>query len=169
MDSLRDAAMTTVRPRWYRLTPDRLIVGLLAVEAALLVAKWLGLFPKGWAVLTAIAAVGTVLLLMFLWFLAALLFRCRFQYSLRSLMLVAVAVAIPCSWLATEARERRSKITLRTLLGIWGSWATMVGNIGERLQTSRQGPHGGGDCLATTSSAMLSTSASTATTSPTTT
>ena len=32
----------------------------------------------------------------------ALLFRRRFQYCLRSLLLLTVAVAIPCSWLAVD-------------------------------------------------------------------
>ena len=35
---------------------------------------------------------------MLLWFLAALLFRLRFQFSLLSLLLLAVVVAVPCSW-----------------------------------------------------------------------
>jgi hypothetical protein len=103
--------------RWYRLTPDRLVLGLLAVEAFLLLSNWGGWFPfnrhKGWTVLMAVAAVGLTLLLMLLWLAAAPLFRCRFQYSLRSLLLLVVAVAVPCSWLATEmklAREERAAL-----------------------------------------------------------
>jgi hypothetical protein len=95
--------------RWYRLTPDRLVPGLLAVEALLLLSEWGGWFPfnrhKGWTVLTAVAAVGLTLLVFLLWLAAALLFRCRFQYSLRSLLLLVVAVAIPCSWFATEMQQ----------------------------------------------------------------
>ena len=45
---------------------------------------------------------------MLLWFMLALLFRWRFQYSIRSLLVLAVVVAIPCSWLATEM-QRASK------------------------------------------------------------
>ena len=54
-----------------------------------------------------IAAVGAVFVLMLLWFLVALAFRRRFQFSLRSLLLLVVVVAIPCSWLATEMKAAR--------------------------------------------------------------
>ncbi len=55
----------------------------------------------------AVAAVGLTLLLLFLWFVAAILFRCRFQYSLRSLFLLVLAGDMPCSWLATEMKRAR--------------------------------------------------------------
>ena len=57
----------------------------------------------------AVAAVGLTFLLMLLWFAAALLFRCRFQYSLRSLFCWSLAVAIPCSWLAVEMQHERKQ------------------------------------------------------------
>jgi hypothetical protein len=44
---------------------------------------------------------------MLLWFLVALVFRRRFQFSLRSLMLLVVVVAIPCSWFATAMKAAR--------------------------------------------------------------
>ncbi len=97
---------------WYRLTPDRLIVGLLAVEAFLLLSQWGGWFSfnrhKGWAVLFAVAAVAATLLLLLLWLAAGLLFRQRFQYGLRSLFLLATGAAVACSWLAVEM-QRASK------------------------------------------------------------
>ncbi len=95
--------------RWYRLTPDHLVIGLLAVEGFLLLSEWFGWFAfnrQSWTVLIALAVVGATLLLMLLWFAAALLFRWRFQYGLRSLMLLVVAVAIPCSWVAVEMQKR---------------------------------------------------------------
>jgi hypothetical protein len=101
------------KPRWYRLTPDRCVLGLLAVEGFLLLSEWFHLVHKGWTVLIAIAVVAAVLLLMLLWFLAALLLRLRFQYSLSSLLLLTVVVAILCSWLATEtmwARAQRAAV-----------------------------------------------------------
>jgi hypothetical protein len=95
--------------RWYRLTPDRLVLGVLALEAFLLLSQWQSWFAfgqhRGWSVLTAVAAAGLTLLLLSLWFVASLLFRWRFQYSLRSLLLLVVAVAVPCSWLATEMQR----------------------------------------------------------------
>jgi hypothetical protein len=96
--------------RWYRLTPDRLVLGVLGVEGFLVLSEWFGWFAfngQTWTVLIALAAVGLTLLLMLLWFVAALLFRWRFQYGIRSLMLLVVAVAIPCSWLAVEMRNER--------------------------------------------------------------
>ena len=47
----------------------------------------------------------------FFWFLAALLFRVRFQYSIRSLLSANAVVAILGSWVADarkQAREQRS-------------------------------------------------------------
>ena len=77
--------------------------GLLALEGLLLLAERFGWFTfdrhKGYAPLVAIAAVGAVFVLMLLWFMVALVFRRRFQFSLRSLFLLVVVVSIPCSWL----------------------------------------------------------------------
>ena len=95
----------TPHPRWYCLTPDRLILVLLVVEGLLWLSERLGwpVWHKGYAVLTAVAAVGVALVLMLLWFAVALVFRWRFQFSIRSLLVLAVVVAIPCSWMAVEA------------------------------------------------------------------
>ena len=88
---------------------DRLAGGG-GVPAAIRVVRLVPVQPhKGWTVLIAMAAVGLTMLLMLLWLLAALLFRWRFQYSLRSLLLLVVAVAIPCSWLAVEMKGRGSR------------------------------------------------------------
>ena len=59
--------------------------------------------------LITIAAVGLALLLMFLWFLAALVFRLRFQFSILALLVLAVVVAVPFSWLATEMKAARKQ------------------------------------------------------------
>ena len=57
---------------------------------------------KGYAVLTALAVVGAAFMGMLLWFFVSLLFRWRFQFSIWSLLVLAVVVAVPCSWLAVE-------------------------------------------------------------------
>ena len=113
-----------VRLRWYHLTPGRVVVGLLALEGLLLVSERFGWFAfnrhKGWTVLIAAAAVGTILSLTFLWFLAALLFRLRFQFSIRSLLLLTLVVAVLCSWLAVQgkqAREQREAVKAIEKLG----------------------------------------------------
>jgi hypothetical protein len=102
---------------WPHPTPNHVVIGLLAVEGLLLLSarfRWFAFNEhKGWTVLVALAAVGLTLLLLSLWFVAAVLFRRPFQYSLRSLLLLAVVVAIPFSWLATEmqrAREQRDTV-----------------------------------------------------------
>ena len=64
---------------------------------------------KGYAVLIAVAAVGVLFLLMLLWFIVALLFRLRFQFSIWSLLVLTVAVALPCSWLGVETEEVREQ------------------------------------------------------------
>ena len=114
------------RLRWLRLTPDRAVPGLLILEGFLLLAGWFGWFTfdrhKGYAMLITIAAVGAALVLMLLWFLVAPVFRRRFQFSLRSLMLLVVVVAIPCSWFATAmkaAREQRAAVEAIEKLGGW--------------------------------------------------
>jgi hypothetical protein len=98
--------MTAPKPklRWYRLTPDRFVIGLLAVECLLWLSERFHWFAfnekKGWTVLIAVAAVGATILLVLLWLVASLLFRWRFQFGIRSLLIFTVVVAIPCSWLA---------------------------------------------------------------------
>ena len=110
---------TTPSPsrHWPHPTPNRIVIGLLAVEGLLLLSarfRWFAFNEhKGWTVLVALAAVGLTLLLLSLWFVAAPLFRRPFQYSLRSLLLLTVVVAIPFSRLATEmqrAREQRDTV-----------------------------------------------------------
>ena len=111
MDGMADAP--EANRHWFRLTPDRLVLGLLAAEGFLLLSghfRWFAFNQhKGWTVLVNLAVVGLTLLLMFLWFAAALLFRCRFQYSLRSLMLLVLAVAVACSWFATQMQRARKQ------------------------------------------------------------
>jgi hypothetical protein len=74
-------ANAALKPRWYRITPDRLIFGLLVVEGLLWLSERYRWFwfnsHKGWTALIAAAAVGSVLVLMFLWFIAAVVLRRR--------------------------------------------------------------------------------------------
>ena len=94
-------AVPACKLRWYRLTPERLLMGLLAVEGLLLLSERFRWFAfnerKGWTVLIAVAAVGLAGLCTLLWFAVALLLRRPFQFSIRSLLVLTVAVAIPCS------------------------------------------------------------------------
>ncbi len=99
------------KTRWYRLTPDRLVIGLLFVECLLWLSERFQWFPvnahKGWTVLIAVASVTVAMLLMLLWLLVALVFRFRFQFSIRSLLALVVVVALPFSWLAVEMKAAK--------------------------------------------------------------
>jgi len=99
------------RPRSYRPAPDWLVYLSLAVTGLLYLSdrwQWFGFNEhKGWTVLIAVAAVGVGLLLMLVWFVAALSFRRRFQFGIRTLLMLTVAVALPFSWLANEMQQAR--------------------------------------------------------------
>ncbi len=76
------------QPCWFQLTPGRFVLALLAVEVLLWLSErfgWLA-WHKGYAVLTGVAVVGLAMLLILGWFVVALVFRRRFQFSLRSLL-----------------------------------------------------------------------------------
>ena len=95
------------------LTPSWLIFGLLVVEGLLWLSERYTWFwfneKKGWTVLIGVAVVGGAMLVMLLWFLTSLLFRWRFQFSIRSLLVMTVAVAMPCGWLAREMKKARDQ------------------------------------------------------------
>ncbi len=101
--------------RRYRFTADRVVIGLLVVECLLWLSErfgWLA-WHKGYAVLTAVAGVGVAMLVMLVWFSVALLFHRRFQFSIRSLLVLVVVVAVPCTWMAVEmkiARKQREAV-----------------------------------------------------------
>ena len=138
------AASEKARRRWYRLTPGRCVVALLALEGFLLLSAWFRWFSfnqhKGWTVLICLATVGAALVLMFLWFLAALIFRLRFQFSLLALLLLVVVVAVPCSWLATEmkaAREQKAAVEASAAASF-----TITRSNGATRQAGRPSRHG---------------------------
>jgi hypothetical protein len=93
---------------WLYPTPGRLPVLLLAVEAVLLLSERFRWFPfnekKGWTVLIAMAAIGVFLFIMLLWFIVSLFCRWRFQFSIRSLLVLTIVVAIPICWLSREIK-----------------------------------------------------------------
>lgn len=101
---------TPTRRRFYP-TPAWLISGLLVVEGLL----WLSerfqwpTWHKGHAVLVGVASVAVVFVAMLFWLVVALVFRWRFQFSIRSLLALTVAIAIPCSWMAVEIKAAREQ------------------------------------------------------------
>jgi hypothetical protein len=102
-------ANLTLNLRWYRLTPDRLILGLLILEGFLLLSERFCWFAfnerKGMTLLIAVGVLGVVLLILLLWFIAALVLRRRFQYGIRSLLFLTVIVAILCNWCVEGVKQ----------------------------------------------------------------
>jgi hypothetical protein len=106
--------MTDPHPtRSFYPTPAWLIFGLLVVEGLLWLSeryRWFGFnLHRGWTVLIAVAVVGVAMLVMLGWFIVALYFRWGFQFSIRSLLVLTIAVAVPFSWLAVEMKEARNQ------------------------------------------------------------
>ena len=133
---------------------NHLVIGLLIVECMLWLSDRFGLpeWDKGHAVLAAVVVVGFVLFLTLMWFTAALLFRWPFQFSIRSLLLLAVAASLPFSWLAVEIqrakRERQVVVEIENLGGeVTYDWQFFKGHI--------QDQHGFGACLETISSQLF--------------
>ncbi len=99
--------------RWYRLTPDRFLIGLLAAEGLLLLADRFALFGlkrgSGWNVLAAVSLVGLAVLVGLLWLSVSLAFRRRFQYNLWALLVFVLICAIPCSWFVVKMQQARKQ------------------------------------------------------------
>jgi hypothetical protein len=105
---------------WLRLTPRHVVLALLAVEMLMLLSEHIRTNPvndyKGWAVLGALEVLAAALAFLLLWFFLALFFSLRFQFSIGSLLLFAVAAALPFSWLAKEMEQaRRQKQIVETI------------------------------------------------------
>ena len=100
------------RRRFYP-TPAWFTAGLLAATGLLFLSekyRWFAFNThKGLSVLIAVAGVGVVLVALVLWFATALIFRWRFQFSIRSLLVFAVAVALPFAWLAVGMKRAREQ------------------------------------------------------------
>ena len=102
------------------------MIGLLALEVLLLLSEgfqWFAFNEKrGWTMLIAMESAALAIFLMLLWFASSMLFRWRFQYTLRSLLVLILAVAIPFSWLATETqRVKRQRAAVEGIRKVGGS------------------------------------------------
>ena len=95
--------------RWFHLTPGHFVLALLAVEFLLFLSQRFRWLPKGWPVLIAVASVGAFVLAMSLWLGVALVFRQKFQFSIMSLLILVVVVALPCSWMPVEMKKAREQ------------------------------------------------------------
>ncbi len=100
-----------VRCRRFRLTPDRVVLGLLVAECLLWLSDRMGwpAWHKGCAVLAGLGLIGMSMLGLVLWFAIAIIFRGWFQFHIRTLLVMALAVAVPFSWLAMQLKEAREQ------------------------------------------------------------
>jgi len=64
---------------------------------------------KGYSVLVAVSGVVIVLLALFLWFAIALISRLQFQFTIRTLLVLTLAVALPFSWLAVDMKKAKAQ------------------------------------------------------------
>jgi hypothetical protein len=90
-----------------------ILFGLLGLQGFLLLSerfRWLDCNEKmRWTVLIAVAAIVLAVPFTLFLFAAVRLYRGRFQFGIRSFLLLVVAVAIPCGWLTTEIRQAREQ------------------------------------------------------------
>jgi hypothetical protein len=132
--------------RWYHLTPDRFVIGLLVVQVFLLLSARLQWFwfneQKGWTVLVAVGVVGVAVLVMLLRGLVCLCLRWRFQFGVRSLLLFMVTVSIPLGWFAWEwkkARRQREAVTAIRKVGGCGTTSSVTTLLVRRRNRLHQG------------------------------
>ena len=110
---MNDSRPPQAKRRWHRLTPDRFLMALLPIVGLLWLSERFRWFAfnehKNWTVLIALAVVCVAVVTLLLWFGVSLVLRRRFQFSIRSLLVLTVVVAIPCSWLAMEMNKARKQ------------------------------------------------------------
>ncbi len=99
------------KPRWYHPTPDRLLIALLPIIGLLWLSEQFRWFPfnehKNWTVLIALAVVCMAVVLLLLWFGVSLVLRRQFQFSIRSLLVGVMVVAVACSWFSVKMQQAR--------------------------------------------------------------
>ncbi len=122
--------------RSFRPTPAWLIYGLLVVEGLLWLSDQFQWFffdkHRQWTILVAVALAGAWLLLLLIWFVANVLLRRPFQFGIRALLILAVAVAVPCAWIATKVqRAKRQSEAVETIEKLGGEvvWSQSMGPL----------------------------------------
>jgi hypothetical protein len=108
----------TAKTKWYASSLDWVLVALLLVEGLLFLSDQYDWFAfnrrKGWTVLIAVAVVGGALLLTALW--AAVSYATSrwtkhppFQFGLRPVMLLVLAIAVVCGWFASAWNDAQTQ------------------------------------------------------------
>ncbi len=125
--------------QWQHVTADRIVTGLLLVTCFLWLSDRWQLFGfnerKGLAVLLNMVFIGAVALSLLLWFLASVLFRWRFQFGIRSLLILPVIVAVSAAWVSvqkTQSRREQEAVVLIRKFGGKVLWSKPIGPVWAR-------------------------------------
>jgi len=115
MTDTPNSALPQHKRRWFHVTQDRLLVGLLMVEICILVADrchWIRSGEQQFR--TTLIAIGIVVLLVTTSLVrlatAAILGGRHFQFSLRSLLLFATICAVACGWLTWRMKRKSAEL-----------------------------------------------------------
>ena len=98
-------------------------------------------------VVIATAIVGGAMAFLFVWFVLSLLFRWRFQFRIRSMLLLAV-IAVPCGWLKFDVEQSSKQAEAVQAVEAVGAAAFVRGStlismkkaITQRWRTGTPGP-----------------------------
>jgi hypothetical protein len=121
------------------------LVALLVLEGLMVLSerfRWFGFNEaRGFTVRITIFLVGLALLAMLLWLAVSLVFRLRFQFTIRSLLLLTLVVAVPCSWLTTENQRVDIVVTDSDGKPIEGAtlWFQSLNTTGGTTATNAKG------------------------------
>jgi hypothetical protein len=112
MTSRNDAAdESRSASRRFHISPDFVILALSTIVVALWVCDrthWRTILGgKGMPVLIALTLVTSTLVVMLLWLADSLVYRRKFQFTIRSLLLVTLCTALLCSWFAVDLRAAK--------------------------------------------------------------
>lgn len=129
--------LTPRKPRWYTLTPSKVLAFVLLVQVFLFLSAgsfplWFKL-PQAFAILVAVAVTAFCLLLLAAWVLVGWIFKAKRQFGLATLLLAVLAVAFPCGWLARQFDLVRQRQQLAATLGSHNAYLSYYGPSSERL------------------------------------
>ena len=146
------------RCRWFHLTPGHLGVALLSSALLLFLSERFQWFPfnhdRGRTVLIAVAGVPLAIVLILLWLIIALVFRLGFRFGMRPWLVLILGAAMPCGWLAWEARDAsRVEEAAKAI-------AESGGHVSRDVSDERPRYGGSAGWLATTSSTASNSLAS---------
>ena len=128
------------RLRRFHPTLNRMLLSLLPVRGGLFLCEHFRWLTKGYSVVFAAASVLVVVVFLLLGFAIALLFRWRFQYSLRTLLLLTVIVSIWCSWFAVQMQHARRQRAVAEAIKNCSGWVAYGYQLDQKPNAQPPGP-----------------------------